>query len=70
MELIQCALCGYEFDKRAGECHPACPLKNACQFFCCPRCGYQNVDTSRATSVKFIEWLKQKYAEQARKESV
>lgn len=54
MELLHCPLCGFEFDAATGRCAPACPLKRACNFICCPRCGYQIVDASRAASVKFL----------------
>jgi hypothetical protein len=58
--MISCALCGYEFAPVAS-CPSGCPLKGACHFVCCPRCGYQNVDAAQASSVKFVQTLWRKY---------
>jgi hypothetical protein len=38
--MLRCALCGCEFDPRAGGCRPSCPLAGNCGVVCCPRCGY------------------------------
>jgi Fe2+ transport system protein FeoA len=45
---VLCALCGYEFDADALACHSSCPLASHCAILCCPNCGYQVVDESKA----------------------
>jgi hypothetical protein len=60
--MTRCALCGFEYEP-VPSCPPSCPLKGACHFICCPRCGYQNIDTSQAASVKLVRTLWSKYVE-------
>ena len=38
---MNCALCGYEFDKDGLNCHSKCPMSDGCHIICCPNCGYQ-----------------------------
>jgi Fe2+ transport system protein FeoA len=44
---VRCGLCGHRFDPSALACHSECPLGAHCTLICCPRCGYQVVDTGR-----------------------
>lgn len=44
---VRCGLCGHRFDPGALACHAECPLGAHCTLICCPRCGYQVVDTGR-----------------------
>ncbi|GBC87839.1 hypothetical protein HRbin12_01857 [bacterium HR12] len=44
---VRCELCGHRFDPAALACHAECPLGANCTLICCPRCGYQAVDTGR-----------------------
>lgn len=55
--MFRCVLCGYEFEPVEMNCANGCPLQGACHFVCCPRCGYQNLDASQASSVKFVRQL-------------
>ncbi len=52
--MMTCALCGYEFKKSGLVCHSSCPLATHCAVICCPNCGYQVVDESRAKSVYLL----------------
>ncbi len=63
--MMKCPLCGFEFEAQAMTCTPACPLKGACHFVCCPRCGSQIVDADQATSVKVLQWWKRKVGQLA-----
>lgn len=58
--MIRCVLCNFEYEPVA-HCPSGCPLQGACHFVCCPRCGYQNIDASHATSVKLVTRLWHKY---------
>jgi hypothetical protein len=51
--MIRCALCGFEYEP-VPSCPASCPLNGACHFVCCPRCGYQNIDPSQSSSVKWV----------------
>lgn len=51
--MIQCALCGFEYEP-VPSCPASCPLNGACHFVCCPHCGYQNIDPSQSSSVRFV----------------
>ncbi|GIU98757.1 MAG: hypothetical protein KatS3mg014_0373 [Actinomycetota bacterium] len=44
---VRCGLCGHRFDPSELACHAECPLGARCTLICCPRCGYQVVDTGR-----------------------
>lgn len=66
--MIHCALCGLEYEPVA-KCPTACPLHGACHFVCCPRCGYQNIDVSHASSVQFAQKLWKKYVKPSPKTS-
>ncbi len=52
--MTRCALCGYEFDERALACHSQCPMSEGCAIICCPNCGYQAVDESKAWGVTLL----------------
>jgi Fe2+ transport system protein FeoA len=53
--MIKCALCGYEFDEQALACHSQCPMSAGCAILCCPNCGYQVVDESKAWGASLIK---------------
>ena len=53
--MIKCALCGCEFDEQALACHSQCPMSNGCAIICCPNCGYQVVDESKAWGASLIK---------------
>jgi len=44
---MRCGLCGHRFDATELACHTGCPLGAHCNLICCPRCGYQVVDTAQ-----------------------
>ncbi len=52
--MITCALCGYEFDEKSMACHSQCPMSAGCAIICCPNCGYQVVDESKAWGVSLL----------------
>jgi len=54
---MQCKLCGYEFDVESLTCHTGCPFGDHCHLICCPNCGYQVVDDSRSTLVRWADRL-------------
>jgi Fe2+ transport system protein FeoA len=52
---MKCRLCGYEFEVDSLTCHTGCPFGDHCHLICCPNCGYQVVDDSRSTLVRFVD---------------
>ncbi len=49
-----CPLCGHLFDAlNRGGCQ-GCPLVKGCETFCCPACGYVDVDPERTTIGRWL----------------
>jgi Fe2+ transport system protein FeoA/rubredoxin len=40
-EYLRCALCGFDFDPSAVNCHTGCVLAKHCNLVKCPSCGYE-----------------------------
>ena len=54
---MKCGLCGYEFDASLMACHARCPMSAHCAIICCPHCGYQVVDESKARVAGWVQRL-------------
>ena len=45
--LMNCPLCGTEFDRSEAQCSHNCPLDNLCHLTRCPHCNYEFPDERR-----------------------
>lgn len=45
--MIDCALCGYSFNKGSEMLCNHCPLHKKCDLTCCPNCGYAMITNNR-----------------------
>jgi Fe2+ transport system protein FeoA len=43
--LYTCSMCGHQFDVSSHLACSACPLNKGCNLVCCPKCGYNSIDT-------------------------
>ena len=46
----KCPLCSYSFKVGEAKCG-ACPMSKGCKIICCPHCGYQWVEESKAVNL-------------------
>ena len=55
--MMQCRLCGSQFDTAGLACHTKCPMGSHCNLICCPNCGYQMVDESKSWLARLLrQW--------------
>jgi Fe2+ transport system protein FeoA len=53
-QLMTCPLCGHRFDLSDRGACGGCPLVRGCETFCCPACGYVDVNPSRTTIGRWL----------------
>ena len=63
--MTKCSLCGYEFDEKSLACHSQCPMSDGCAIICCPNCGYQVVDDSKAMGVSILRKMLSRWKRRA-----
>ncbi len=54
--MVQCPLCGHEFDESGTNCESICPLAKIsnCNLICCPNCGYEMVDERKSGMARLL----------------
>ena len=46
--LCTCPMCGHTFDVSSHLACSSCPLNKGCDMVCCPKCGYNTIDTRQS----------------------
>lgn len=49
--MINCPLCGWEFDPAQENCRSGCPFSKGCSLIMCPSCRYKFVMDSRTVTM-------------------
>jgi Fe2+ transport system protein FeoA len=55
--LLTCPMCGHRFDASEHTACHSCPLNKGCVMICCPKCGYNTIDTRRSVFARLAAGL-------------
>lgn len=51
---VVCSMCGYRYSLAENSTCRACPLNPGCGLACCPMCGFESIDPSQSSLVRWL----------------